>query len=220
VEQQLAEHAGCYRPRELAVFARDLVSALDQDGAEPDEREPAQLNELHLTKTPTGGRVTGELDAPTFALVATAVDALSAPIPEARRSLAARQADALGELARRMLDTGELPSTGGQRPHVTVTIPLAPRTARAVDLAVGIVYRVDVDVGLAFANNLEEVCNRKSGGRRRIGESPDITPVGLGSRFVDIEDDLARAIQVGITMNVLTRDRSRQTAVLEIQNGL
>ena len=38
------------------------------------------------------------------------------------RSGARRQADALIELARQALNAGELPSEGGQRPHVAVTV--------------------------------------------------------------------------------------------------
>ena len=129
-EEQLAEHAGSYRPRELQVFARDLVNALDQDGPVPDENESAQVNELHLTRTSSGGRIKGDLDAPTFAALATAVDALTVPTPEDRRGLPERQADALGELARRALDSGRLPISGGERPHIAVTIPLVELEVR------------------------------------------------------------------------------------------
>jgi 5-methylcytosine-specific restriction protein A len=61
VEEQVANNARLYRPRELAGFARELIDTVDQDGAEPDDRELPQLNELHLTRDPAGagGRIKG-----------------------------------------------------------------------------------------------------------------------------------------------------------------
>ena len=132
-EQQLAEHAPKYRPRELEAFAASLIAALDQDGPAPDEHEPPQLNELHLAATPTlgGGRIKGVLDAPTFDAVATALDALTAPTPDDQRTLAQRHADALGELCAHALDRAMTPSVGGQRPHLNVHIaPARPRGPR------------------------------------------------------------------------------------------
>lgn len=63
--------------------------------------------------------------------MATALDALSKPKPEGRLGLEERQAEALVELCRFSLDHGDLPETGGQRPHLNVTIPLAELEARA-----------------------------------------------------------------------------------------
>ncbi len=56
----------------------------------------------------------------------TAMEALSAPAGEAdARTPEQRRADAMAELARRGLDSGDLPLVGGQRPHVTVTVDVA-----------------------------------------------------------------------------------------------
>jgi len=38
------------------------------------------------------------------------------------RSAAARRADALTDICRRVLDTGELPDNGGEKPHLVVTL--------------------------------------------------------------------------------------------------
>lgn len=132
-EEELAKQASLYRPRELAYFARDLVNALDQDGAVPDEREPAQVNELHLTRNPAGGggRIKAQLDAPTFDAVATALDTLSKPAAEDGRGLGERQADALGDVCRRTLDLGDTPTSGGERPHLNVIIALSDLEHRA-----------------------------------------------------------------------------------------
>lgn len=63
VEEQLAEHATSYRPRELAGLARELIDILDQDGAEPDDRDFPQLNELHLSRNVAGCRWPDQRDA-------------------------------------------------------------------------------------------------------------------------------------------------------------
>ncbi|MDQ3151340.1 MAG: HNH endonuclease [Actinomycetota bacterium] len=133
-EQTLAEHAPRYQPRELACFARDLISALDEDGPAPDDRDPQQPNALHLHRDPAGGggTITGRLDAPTFDAVATVLDAKSKPQPEDDRTLPQRHADALGEVCRHALGFDEtIPSCGGERPHVSVLIPLADLETRA-----------------------------------------------------------------------------------------
>ena len=50
-------------PSELHAWGAALVEALDQDGAEPDDRPPAQVNELYLTRLPGGGgKIKGRFD--------------------------------------------------------------------------------------------------------------------------------------------------------------
>lgn len=55
VEEQLTAKAEVYTPSELQAWGIKLVEILDQDGAEPDDRPPTQVNELHLTRLPGGG---------------------------------------------------------------------------------------------------------------------------------------------------------------------
>ena len=131
-EQQLAARAREYRPRELAAFARDLITTLDQDGPEPDHGDEAQVNQLYLATRPggAGGRITGVFDAPSFDALRTALDALSTPTAEDQRPLAERRGDGLAELCHQRLDTADLPTIGGQRPHLVVTVPLADLETR------------------------------------------------------------------------------------------
>jgi uncharacterized protein DUF222 len=69
--------------------------------------------------------VDGLLDPLTGETVLAAVHACSAPAgPEDARSPGQRRADALGEICRRALTTGRLPSAGGDRPQVLVTVSL------------------------------------------------------------------------------------------------
>ena len=55
-EDQLAAKADLYTPSELQAWGTALVEALDQDGPEPDDRPPAEVNELHLTRLPVRRR--------------------------------------------------------------------------------------------------------------------------------------------------------------------
>jgi Domain of unknown function (DUF222)/HNH endonuclease len=61
-EQQLAAKAADYTPSELQTWGAALVEALDQDGDEPDDRPPAQVNELILRRFRGGGKLTGHFD--------------------------------------------------------------------------------------------------------------------------------------------------------------
>src|SRR3954449_7491591 len=82
VEEQLAAKAAVYTPSELQAWGAQLVEVLDQDGAEPDDRQRVQVNELHLTRLPGGGgTLRGRFDdAAMFDAVATVVDAKARPL--------------------------------------------------------------------------------------------------------------------------------------------
>ena len=70
--------------------------------------------------------VDGMLDAEGGAALLSALMALAGPTgPEDRRTSRQRRTDALVDLARRQLDRGDLPALGTERPHLTVTVPLA-----------------------------------------------------------------------------------------------
>lgn len=54
-EAELAAKAGEYTPSELAAYGAALVEALDQDGPEPADCGPAEVNELYLLRRGAGG---------------------------------------------------------------------------------------------------------------------------------------------------------------------
>ena len=127
VEVQLADWARLFRPDELARLARILIDALDQDGPAPED-EDQLVNELHLSKSRTGGggRIKGRLDAATFEVVARAIRAHLTPVDPTvlgeDKTLGERQADALGAVCEQSLDDGYLPAEGGERPHITAIL--------------------------------------------------------------------------------------------------
>jgi len=76
--------------------------------------------------------VDGLLDAEAGATLLAALEPLARPTTaDDQRSGSQRRADALTELARRALEGGRLPQTGGVRPQVTVTVELASLLGRA-----------------------------------------------------------------------------------------
>ncbi|WP_433281388.1 DUF222 domain-containing protein [Pseudonocardia xinjiangensis] len=134
-EAQLADKAAVYTPSELQTWGTALVEALDEDGAEPDDRRPAPVNELHLLRHrgKPGGTLKGRFDdAAMFDAIATVIDAHARPASgDEHRSLAQRQADALADVCGYVLDHGDVPECGGRRPHLNVLIRLEDLENRA-----------------------------------------------------------------------------------------
>ena len=129
-EPILLEAARQFDPARVHQVARRLRHIIDPDGqAGVDERH----REDRWVELPIGfrgiGVLRGALDPESAAVVRAALDALSTPAgPTDERTPAQRRADALVEMARRTLDAGDLPETGAERPHLTVTVPLASLT--------------------------------------------------------------------------------------------
>jgi Domain of unknown function (DUF222) len=83
-------------------------------------------------------RITGQLDNESAAIVRAALDPLAAPGPAAdgekdRRTGGQRMADALVELARRSLDSGNPPAGHARRPHLSVIAGLDTLLAKAAE---------------------------------------------------------------------------------------
>ena len=136
-EEQIAAKTADYTPSELHTWGTALVEALDQDGAEPDDRPPAQVNELFLTRTATGGgKLKGRFDdAAMFDAIAAVIDAKAKPLTgDDDRSAGRRQAEALADACGYLLDhapSSIVPDCGGHRPHVNVLVRLEDLENRA-----------------------------------------------------------------------------------------
>ncbi|GAA1277457.1 hypothetical protein GCM10009609_45760 [Pseudonocardia aurantiaca] len=112
-EAELAVKSEVYTPSELQAWGSALVEALDQDGAEPDDGDPAPVNELRLTRLARGGgKLAGRFeDAATFDAIAAVIDAEAKPLDaDDPRNAAQRQADALADVCGFVLDQGDSPS--------------------------------------------------------------------------------------------------------------
>jgi hypothetical protein len=137
VEQQLVGEAHRFDPSQLGKLAMRIRAHLDPDGVLRSEQEATDRMELSLTQDVNGVvRVSGRLSAEGAAVVRSALSPLAKPLPKDARSAAKRRADALVELARRVLNAGTLPVEGDVRPHIGLTVDIAElrRHAGVVDL--------------------------------------------------------------------------------------
>src|ERR1700710_718050 len=128
LEKYLAEKARLFDPYALRQLGARRLAFLDQDGPQPRDTSPTR-NRISLAEDGEGWHVDGWLDRESATILRTALSPLCAPVkaddgePDPR-TFSERQADGLIDLARRSLDAGTLPTQGGERPHITITVPL------------------------------------------------------------------------------------------------
>jgi Domain of unknown function (DUF222)/HNH endonuclease len=200
VETTLVDHATRFDPAQLVKLASRVRAHLDPDGAVVDERQAVARRELSFAPGLDGTVVVrGRLDTEAAAIVQTALAPLAAPLPadphghKDHRSAARRRADALVQAARLLLDAGALPTQGGERPHLTVTIALT-------DLhAAGGAGTGDLDVGAGTIT---------ASAARRIACDAHTIPVVLGTRSEPL--DVGRAaytVPQPMRRALVTRDR-------------
>ena len=165
-EQTLATAARRFDPAALGQIAERLLAHLDPDGTAPAE-EPEAMRELRV-RTGADGVVslTGKLDPEGGARVLEVLGSLNGRRPPVDgvpdlRSPARRNADALVEAMTSLLDQGDLPSRGGQRPHLVLTMGLS-------DLIDGL--------GLATLDTGGQLCAAEA---RRLACDADLIPMVL-----------------------------------------
>ncbi|MGE0844562.1 DUF222 domain-containing protein, partial [Pseudonocardia sp.] len=195
-EEQIAAKAGDYSPTDLQVWGTALVEALDADGPEPDDRPDPVVNELFLTRNPSGsgGKIKGRFDDPVmFDAIATVVDAGARPTDAAdaqERPLGRRQAEALADACGYVLDHADLPATSGERPHLSVVVRLEDLENRA--------RAACLDLGGTLTPE----------GLRMLACDARVVPVVLGGAGQPL--DVGRATRVvpdGLRRAVAARDR-------------
>jgi hypothetical protein len=132
-EPVLLDAARVLDPHAAGRAGAHLRHVLDPAGAAADAAAARDRRGFTLSETWAGMHVAdGLLDPETGALVLAALLPLAAPAgPDDRRTPAQRRADALAEMARRTLDAGALPATGGERPHLSVVVDLPTLAATA-----------------------------------------------------------------------------------------
>jgi hypothetical protein len=124
-EEVLVESARRFNPGHFRVVARHLRHCVDATAAQEEADLEHERRRLDVSPTLDGiVYIDGRLDAEDGAIVISALDSLSMPIPGDNRWASQRRADALVELARRQLDSGTLPQRGGQKPHVSLTVSI------------------------------------------------------------------------------------------------
>lgn len=125
-EPTLLEAADQMNPGHVWLLGQRLRHSLDRERALADTNAMYARRRLHLTRGLDGAlTIDGLVDPEAGAILRTAIDALTRPLPGDERIAPQRRADALVELARRQLDGGALQASGGQRPHLSVVVPAA-----------------------------------------------------------------------------------------------
>jgi hypothetical protein len=197
-EAVLAGYARDFDPRRLRIIAQRLLAHLDPDGPPPsDDPTPAApvRGELWLRERRDGRLgLEGWLDPEHGGMVRALIEQLATRRPTAdgisdTRTVPERQADALIELCDHARATEGLPTTGGEPPHLTVTINWdALRTALGT---------ATLDYGQLIS----------AGNARRLACDCKVIPVVLGgdSEPLDVGRAL-RTVPLGIRRALVARD--------------
>ena len=125
-EPVLLEAARRLDPPRLRRVIAHLRLVADPDGTEAQAERRHQQRGLWLAATWEGMvAVNGLLDPEAGQTLLAALEPLARPASASDdRSGSQRRADALAELARRSLEAGRLPQSGGVRPQLLVTVDL------------------------------------------------------------------------------------------------
>ena len=113
-------------PDRLRIAIMHLRHYLEPDGVLDEANANHERRVLHLSQTLDGiFYLNGRLDAEGGATLKAAIDSLMRPPAEDdQRCPSERRADAMVEMARLQLDGGQLPESGGQKPHLVVSTEL------------------------------------------------------------------------------------------------
>ena len=132
-EGVLVEAARQLDPRMFRQVTVHLRHCVDPDGALKDANAAYQRRAVWLSETMDGVFVlNGTLDAEGGAILRAALAAVEGkPVAGDDRSAPQRRHDALIDLGRHRLDAGDLPTSGCQRPHLTVTADLEVLAGKA-----------------------------------------------------------------------------------------
>ena len=125
-ERILLHEAERRDPRDLLRYGLSLLHRLAPREMEAEEDRRHRHRFLRLAEVFDGGyELEGYLDEVAGARLKTALDGVMGPRARGEeRTPGQRRADALDEIVTRVLDSGELPVRGGQRPHLTITASL------------------------------------------------------------------------------------------------
>ncbi|MBV9011527.1 MAG: DUF222 domain-containing protein, partial [Pseudonocardiales bacterium] len=197
-EADLARYARSFNPTSLYKIGRHILAHLDQDGPQPrQEPEPApSAGELRLRER-RDGRLgfEGFLESEHGAAFRSLIEQFAVPRPAAEgmpdaRTTPQRNADALVEVCGLARAAHDCPTTGGEPPHVSVTIDWeALRT------------------GLGAAT-LDYGTHMRASEARRWACDAKIIPVVLGGASEPLDVGRAmRTVPLSIRRALVVRDR-------------
>jgi hypothetical protein len=147
-EDVLIKRAEEFSPYYLRKIGERILFHVAPDIAEEVEKAALDRQEARAharrgftVSAPVDGlcRLSGNLGVEDAAIVNAALDPLCRPVPGDDRDPAQRRADALADLCRLALRTGELPENGGEPPQLAITVAYDPlaRSLGTADLDTG-----------------------------------------------------------------------------------
>ena len=117
--------------RILAQVAPEIAERADAVALRKQEARAYEKRSFTLSRPIDGVvRVYGSLGVEDAAIVSAALDPLCTPRAGDERLPAQRRADALTDVCRLALRTGDLPANGGEPPHMAVTVPFEALAGR------------------------------------------------------------------------------------------
>ncbi len=184
VEEQLVEIGRHVKPNELRAVVKRLTDALDGDGGAADDRKQYMRRRLNVSPTIDGlVMIDGVLDPVAGEIVMTALDAVMEQTRCAgdSRSRAQQRADALAELCRRPLDNGELGTSRGVRPHLSVVVDIEELAGNSTELVAK--ARADAaHIGHLSASTIEWISCDCDVHRIVMAGASEVLDVGRASR--------------------------------------
>ena len=126
-EFRMLQQASQHDPRSLRRVGLSLLHEYCPRELEVEEARQRDNRYFYMAQAPDGGfNLTGYLDPVAGVTLKTAINGVLGPRrKDDLRDPGQRRADGLTEIATRVLDRGDLPVRGGQRPHITLTATLA-----------------------------------------------------------------------------------------------
>ena len=189
-EATLVEAARSCSMRDLQRVVAHWRRLAEQERSGHDELY--ERRRLHASVTFQGMvRVDGDLDPENGETLLTALGAVldaegHARTEEDTRSPAQRRADALGEICRQWLDRSDRPTVAGERPHVSVTVPL--ETLKGTGIG-----ELDHTGATDHATVARLACDASI---TRIVLSPNSEPLDVGRRTRVVSPAMRRALIV------------------------
>jgi len=184
VGDELVERARSQDPTQLREVSRRMRFVVDPEGATSAYRRMHERRYVNLSQTFDGVfSLDGVLDPEGGATLKTAIDALCAPVVADARTPGQRRADAIVELAHRQLGAKTLPSSGGQRPHLQLTMPAgalhADRGATPAELAGAGPIPAAVAQRIACDSALTPAIDAASGSSEAVGRTTRTIPAAV-----------------------------------------
>jgi hypothetical protein len=208
LERNLLGAAATMDAAELKHEYNRLLYRADQEAGVAAEEEQYKRRWLNLWKPSysEGFKLEAELDPETGCMFRAALHALMGkPAKDDDRNPAQRRHDALKELTKRALDSGELPDLGGEKPHVFVLANLET-------------LQMEPGSRLASLDWGTEVTGATAG---RIACDASITPVRVDSEgTVEYVGRTSRTVPPKMRQALNVRDRHCQTGSCDMDARL